>query len=93
MRKYEQLFAAAVERLGLKKLNVTPHCPRHGGASEDAFGKHLSIAEIQARGRWEDVRSVARYRKPGKLLRQQAKLSADLLSRAKRVRSKLSLSL
>ena len=68
---YEKLLNAASARLKLGRLRLTPHTARHGGPSEDCYGGHRDIPAIQSRGRWEHPRSVARYRKPGKLLRQK----------------------
>lgn len=68
--EYSRRLHAAATRLRLEPLKLTPHTARHGGASEDYYRSVRDIASIQARGRWESSRSVARYRKPGKLCRQ-----------------------
>ena len=59
--------AAAIQ--SLEPFRLTPHMARHGGLSEDALSRVRSVPEIQARGRWEHPKSVARYRKAGTLLR------------------------
>ncbi|CAK9008777.1 Uncharacterized protein SCF082_LOCUS10011, partial [Durusdinium trenchii] len=40
---------------------------RHGGASFEAAGKHRDMVGIQARGRWQTVKSVKNYEKGGRL--------------------------
>ena len=62
---------AAHAPLGLPpRVAGTPHCLRHGGASYDAFKRHLAISNINRRGRWLADRCVLRYAKHGKLSRQ-----------------------
>ena len=66
----EKLYRQAVDALGLQRLRLTPHSGRHGGPPEDAAAGVRTAAEIMKRGRWEAVKSVRRYMKPGTLLRQ-----------------------
>ena len=47
-----------------------PHILRHAGASNDAFRKRRSLADIQKRGRWEAKKSVSRYEKHALLLKR-----------------------
>ena len=84
---FEKHVTLAANRLRLQKLRLTPHTARHGGPSEDCYGNFRDIAAIQSRGRWEHPRSVARYRKPGKLLRQKKHLDqlAAAVRRAEQV--------
>ena len=35
LNQFEKVFKESTERLQLKKLKLTPHCLRHGGASHD----------------------------------------------------------
>ena len=66
----EKLYKEATASLQLDHLRITPHSCRHGGPSEDAAAGIRTAAEIQKRGRWEALKSVNRYMKPGTLLRQ-----------------------
>ncbi|CAK0843206.1 unnamed protein product, partial [Prorocentrum cordatum] len=70
--RYEKEIKDAAVRCRLTDLNITPHSARHGGPSTAAHRKLLSLAEIKKRGRWLTSKSVARYEKTGKLLRQVA---------------------
>ena len=73
--------AAAIQ--SLEPFRLTPHMARHGGLSEDALSRVRSVPEIQARGRWEHPKSVARYRKAGTLLRQIRLMTNPQLRKAK----------
>ena len=81
--QYEQVISRAAADLGLEPLRLTPHMARHGGPSEDALSRVRSLPEIQARGRWEHPKSVARYRKAGTLLRQIRLMTNPQLRKAK----------
>ena len=83
-------FRQAAEAAGLQRLRLCPHALRHGGASSDFALKHLTLSEVQRRGRWKCVASVRRYEKAGRLTRQLAKLSSAQLSDASRVSKRLS---
>ena len=63
----------------------TPHGARHGGASHDGRYETRTIAQIQARGRWEAPKSVARYRKSGTYEREIAKLGPAQLQKAQQI--------
>ena len=68
---------SAVLRLHQARVNVpdaVPHALRHGGASCDSLNLP-SESDVMARGTWGTLKSVARYRKPGRYLRQLARLS------------------
>ena len=52
----------------------TPHTVRHPGPSYDAIHQLRSLPEIQQRGRWSCPGSVARYKRPGRLLLQASRL-------------------
>ena len=54
---------------------ATPLCARHGGPSQDARGNARSLGEVQSRGRWACMKSVARYRKSGGYEKQIALMS------------------
>ena len=81
--QYEQVVSRAAADLGLEPLRLTPHMARHGGPSEDALSRVRSLPEIQARGRWEHPKSVARYRKAGTLLRRVRFMTNPQLRKAK----------
>ena len=68
--QYEQVVTQAATTPSLEPLRLTPHMARHGGPSEDALSRVRPLPEIQARGRWEHPKSMARRRKAGTLLRQ-----------------------
>mmetsp|Transcript_49406 Transcript_49406/g.117568 ORF Transcript_49406/g.117568 Transcript_49406/m.117568 type:complete len:392 (-) Transcript_49406:322-1497(-) len=59
----------------LTSLEVCPHALRHGRPSADHALGLLSLDEIQVRGGWRSQRSVQRYQKSGRLMRQLAKLT------------------
>ncbi|CAE8711223.1 unnamed protein product, partial [Polarella glacialis] len=77
--------AAAVAKVPYK---VTPHMFRHGGASQDSVC-HASLDQIQSRGRWQQLKSVLRYKKTGRYLRQQARLTPEQLVSASRIQKGL----
>ena len=72
LSEYERHILKGAEMAGLDPLRVTPHSARHGGASSAVHLKLLDLKMIQKRGRWLAPRSVKRYEKAGKLLRQVA---------------------
>jgi len=78
LAKYESLFRQVSKKLGLVRFRISPHVVRHSGPSWDALRKLRSFEEIQARGRWACLKSVARYRKPGRLLLEDAKLDKSV---------------
>ena len=84
---YAQLAAvyrAAGVRLGLEGP-PTLYQLRHGGAASDLAARRRVLAEIKARGRWHDDRSLARHTKGGRVTEQLSKLPAGLLAFAARV--------
>ena len=83
LNQLETQFSASVKRLGLQKLQLTPHCLRHGGASHDYLMKHRSLSDIQQRGCWKSFDSVRRYAKHGRISKQLNLLSTDQQARAK----------
>jgi len=86
---YERAIRWACEKGQLESLELTPHTARHGGPSDDAATGRRTLKEIGERGRWESLRSVRRYKRPGTLRRQEAKLSEQHYSIAARDTSKL----
>jgi len=84
LHTYELEFKRVCSSLGLDKLRLVPHSLRHAGPSHDRFHRHLSLPEIQDRGKWNSPLSVKRYEKHATLLRQLALLSPSQ-ARAARV--------
>lgn len=70
LSQYNLLMKKAAIAMGLAHLPVSPHCIRHGGPSQDYYNGVRTLKEIKLRGCWSADRSVARYKKPGRLLRQ-----------------------
>ena len=66
----------------LQRLHAVPHSVRHAGPSEDAFHKRADLAAIQKRGRWGSSKSVVRYEKGAKLLRQLSFVPERLLKKS-----------
>ena len=60
-------FNDALAELDMTRLGVVPYAWRHSGPSIDRAQNHRSLAEVQKRGRWKQLRSVARYEKAGRL--------------------------
>jgi integrase len=82
LNQYERRCKAAFDRAELQALHLCPHAARHGGPSTDAALTLRDTLAIQSRGRWKAAKSVSRYMKPGRVLRQITKLSAAQLARA-----------
>ena len=80
---FETAVKGAAHRLGYKYFAIVPHTFRHSGPSNDMYHKRRKLPEIQKRGRWKSVRSVARYEKSGRLLRQWGRLTPSQQSKAR----------
>ena len=78
---YGRRLRVASCRLGLRNANIVPHMLRHGGASMDALHK-VPRDVIQERGQWAVARSVQRYSKHGRYLRELHQLTGGQLKRA-----------
>ena len=83
LNQFEKVFKESTERLQLKKLKLTPHCLRHGGASHDYLFGVRALVDVQARGCWASFESVRRYSKHGRVNRQLSLLSPEQLHAAK----------
>ena len=88
-KDYVSHVKKASEHAGLGHLKLTPHVVRHSGASTDCFHKIRDFNEIQERGRWKCQRSVLRYKKPGRMLLQNNKVSSSLWKAAMSARSEV----
>ena len=86
LQQYESQIAKAASLVGLKSLKLSPHMLRHSGASSDSYYGIRSLKEIQARGRWKAPNSVARYRKPGRMLISQKSVSKKTWKEAEQSR-------
>ena len=78
--EYSRLFRRAC--IAAQVPDAVPHQLRHGGASADAAETTMTPDQIQGRGRWGHQKSVARYMKPGRYLRELSKSSAQQKDRA-----------
>ena len=72
----EPLFALTPEALAKdwKEALLTLGVPgmvqyqlRHGGASADLLSRRRSMGEVMVRGRWQSLKSLRRYAKPGQI--------------------------
>ena len=78
-------FAASVAELGLARTGIVHiYQTRHGGASHDAASRHRPIEEIQKRGRWRCLRSVARYENGGRINQVLNRLSTKELEQGRK---------
>lgn len=89
LEKYEKQITIAAEDAGLSQLRLCPHMLRHSGASHDSYHKLRNIKDIQVRGRWKALVSVARYRKPGLMLLAQSAVKPSVWKRADAARSQV----
>lgn len=78
LSQYESKFRFFSKNFKLPSGSFFPHVLRHSGPSFDVIHCHRSLAQVQARGRWASSSSVARYRKPGRLLLQATKFPIRL---------------
>lgn len=90
---YNAQIAKSAVHVGLQHLHLTAHMLRHSGASHDSYYQLRTLKEIQYRGRWKAVSSVARYKKPGKMLLSQQNVSSSVWKRADAARPELIASL
>jgi len=84
LHDFEKLFKTAALAARMASLKATPHCCRHGGASEDYNLNLRTLADIQRHGRWLSKTSVLRNEKCGRLTRRVGKLSLSEVATAKR---------
>jgi hypothetical protein len=90
---YENLFRSAAAALGLTALKPCPHAVRHSGPSHDTWARTLQLYEVKKRGGWKHDKSVARYEKHAKLLRQLELMSSRAQATALRATRALPLKL
>ena len=84
LAKYESDFKAAAKAFNYNKLNVTPHTVRHTAPSHDIYHKHRNLEQVRRRGRWAAKKSVTRYERHAKLLKQYGKLDRQQINRMNR---------
>ena len=87
--EYERRCKVAFQQCGLGPLRLTPHTARHGGPSTDAALGLRGEDQIQSRGRWKARKSVLRYMKQGRLMRQINRLTPAQLLKYKTVSTTL----
>lgn len=80
---YEDCMKQAVTFLGLARFALTPHAIRHSGPSVDFLNHTRSPEEILARGRWQTLRSIQRYRKPGQMVAKMNRIPPQIWIDAK----------
>jgi hypothetical protein len=85
---YGGRLRAAADRLGLPGSDIVPHMLRHGGASMDAL-HGVPRSDIQERGQWAVAKSVQRYSKHGRYLRELHRLTTAQLKKATALSSAL----
>ena len=90
LARLEADLGAAATSLGLEALHLTPHVIRHSGPSNDRYLKRVSRQEAGRRGRWGSDKSLNRYEKHGKLLRQIQKVPADVFKKAVNAKKRFS---
>ena len=90
---YERLFRSAAKALDLAALKPCPHAVRHSGPSHDTWARTLQLSEVKKRGGWKHDKSVARYEKHAKLLRQLELMSSRAQTTALRATRALPLKL
>ena len=78
LAEYEALLKEAKRNAGLGAIHLTPHAVRHSGPSFDSLHKTRTLTEIMARGRWQSLKSVQRYQKPGRLLLNMGKIDNSI---------------
>lgn len=78
MGAYGRAISKSASSLSLDVLKLSPHGLRHSGPSTDSHHRIRDIAAIQQRGRWAAPSSVARYRKPGRMLLLHQHVPADI---------------
>ena len=83
LQKFRDLIHAATRRLGLAELEITPHTLRYGGATTDKLYNRLSDYEIQARGRWKEIKTCTHYVQVSGLIKQEEKITKEVNRRAK----------
>jgi hypothetical protein len=85
-------WAAALLSLGLRKPRAL-HVLRHSGASEDVSSSRRDLEQVRRRGRWSQLKSVARYNKTYMLVKSRAETPAPTLELGDMVEKDLAASL
>eukprot|EP00971_Amphidinium_carterae_P344159 6484374-Amphidinium_carterae.1 len=93
LREYELAVKEASTACGFASMGITPHGFRHGGPSTDYALGLLSLGDIQLRGAWKCRKSVLRYQKSGRLMRQLGELTPQQREHATVLAASLSESL
>lgn len=72
----------AVKQLGLARFSLTPHAVRHTGPSWDFMNRARTADEIMSRVRWQTLKSIQRYRKPGQMVAKMNRIPQEIWDRA-----------
>ena len=64
---FARAFGRAVRHLGLRSWGFVPYSLRHSGPSWDRSELHLTLDEVQRRGRWQGPKTVMRYERSSRV--------------------------
>ena len=74
-----RLLVEGAQAVGAGSLAPVLHSLRHGGPSTDVAMGARSLEEVMKRGRWQSMRSVARYARGGRVGEQLSVLPAHVV--------------
>ena len=74
-----RLLVEGAQAVGAGSLAPVLHSLRHGGPSTDVAMGGRSLEEVMKRGRWQSMRSVARYARGGRVGEQLSVLPAHVV--------------
>ena len=86
---YNRAISDASRVLQIQSLKLTAHGLRHAGPSSDSLHRRRDINAIQQRGRWAAPSSVARYRKPGRMLLLHQQVPATVWNQSEKAYAKV----
>ena len=75
-----QLLVEGARAVGAGSLAPVLHSLRHGGPSTDVAMGARSLGEVMKRGRWQSMRSVARYARGGRVGEQLSGLPTHVVT-------------
>ena len=75
---------AAAAKVGLSELNIVPYQMRHAGPSHDRLWLLRPLNEVKARGHWASDSSVRRYEAAARLLKEEKRVSEEVLRRGEK---------
>ena len=74
------LLVEGARAVGAACLSPVLHSLRHGGLSTDVAMGARSLEEVMKRGRWQSMRSVARYARGGRVGEQLSLLPQPVVA-------------